>query len=544
MDVGKFGQFLVSLALWAFLVEKVSTKLFRIGTLLKRREMKDENEVHERIYFHQCTQWTSSARCQHNLTLQELAEEVKMSVSTLWRAENGSTINAESRRHLCAYFGMTAQELGLLERGGKTRQHSSSTLSEQPSTVVIPAPPQKDVPTIIFKQGQTLDMLNERETTLEQQLGAWLALETCNISSLFDAGWTLHAVLESLRVLLQGVQGLPPAIRRKLLQLSSTAMMNTTIQATECMTQEEQAHIFHMLSSSIVDGWKCFQTVGNTQLLVTGHALLTLIQQYHFIEYSPIIPTLYSSIYRLIGLAQLFQGHYGDALRSYNKAYLTALEISDAWNMAESLGAQAGVWKACGQQEKAIGINEAAIRLITHDENASSHATQARLYAQSAESAALLGKASMVEEMLDESDAHYHLVASDITLDNYTRSYYQGTCALYLNNPMKAAIHFQQALQHYPQSLLLQRANTLLFQAKAFCQAKDWQNSLTTAQKALPEIVATDAPIILWGFVDYIDSLCHQFPTNIDIAFFAKHMKQQLNVQTRKPVSRYLEGQL
>lgn len=489
------------------------------------------------------------ARCQHNLTLHELAEEVKMSVSTVWRAENGFTIHAESRRRLCTYFQMTAQELGLLEHGGRKQQHGL-TVSEPPSplsspvveTTIVSA--HKEVPTIIFKQGSNaLDILNEPETTLEQQLGAWLALETCNISSLFDVGWTLDAIIESLRILLQGVQGLPSNIRRKLLQLGSAAMMNTT-QPTECMTQEEQIRIFHMLSSSIVDGWKCFQTMSNTQLLITGHALLTLIQQCHFIEYSPIIPALYSSTYRLIGLAQLFQGRYGDALRSYNKAYLTAIEIGDAWNMAESLGAQAGIWKACGQQEKAIQINEAAIRLLTQDDNEASHTTQARLYAQSAESAALLGNVSVVEKMLDESHAQLYQILPDKVIGDYMQSYYHGTCAHYLGDSTKAITFFQQALQSYPQSWLLQRANTLLFQAEAFLKVKDWQNSLAVAQEALPHIITTDAPIILWGFTDYVDRLYHQFPTNVDIASFAKYIKQQLNLQTRKPVSRYLEGQL
>ena len=70
------------------------------------------------------------ARCRHNLTLQELAEEVQMSVSTLWRAENGFSINAESRRRLCRYFEMSAHELGLLERSGKKQQQVILAVSE------------------------------------------------------------------------------------------------------------------------------------------------------------------------------------------------------------------------------------------------------------------------------------------------------------------------------------------------------------------------------------------------------------------------------
>ncbi len=56
------------------------------------------------------------ARCQHNLTIVELAEEAKVGASTIWRAENYYSINAESRRRLCTFFAMSPQELGLLGR--------------------------------------------------------------------------------------------------------------------------------------------------------------------------------------------------------------------------------------------------------------------------------------------------------------------------------------------------------------------------------------------------------------------------------------------
>src|SRR5438552_6055202 len=56
------------------------------------------------------------ARCQYNLTIVELAEEAKVGASTIWRAEHHYSINAESRRRLCAFFGTHPQELGLLER--------------------------------------------------------------------------------------------------------------------------------------------------------------------------------------------------------------------------------------------------------------------------------------------------------------------------------------------------------------------------------------------------------------------------------------------
>lgn len=63
-----------------------------------------------------------TARTRYNLTIEQLAQETSMSTATIWRAEHNYSINAESRRRLCTYFGMTSQELGLAitpERGQK-----------------------------------------------------------------------------------------------------------------------------------------------------------------------------------------------------------------------------------------------------------------------------------------------------------------------------------------------------------------------------------------------------------------------------------------
>lgn len=55
------------------------------------------------------------ARTQRRLTMNKLAEELKIGSATIWRAEHDQPISAESRRRICAYFGMTSQELGLLK---------------------------------------------------------------------------------------------------------------------------------------------------------------------------------------------------------------------------------------------------------------------------------------------------------------------------------------------------------------------------------------------------------------------------------------------
>lgn len=55
-----------------------------------------------------------AVRQQRNLTIEQLAEGANVGASTIWRAEHGHAINAESRRRLCAYLGSTSQALGLV----------------------------------------------------------------------------------------------------------------------------------------------------------------------------------------------------------------------------------------------------------------------------------------------------------------------------------------------------------------------------------------------------------------------------------------------
>ena len=69
-------------------------------------------------------------RCRHNLTQEQLADRVKVSMTTIWRAENDYPISAESRQRLCDYFRLTSQELGL---HGKVKSKPNVTLSRSPS---------------------------------------------------------------------------------------------------------------------------------------------------------------------------------------------------------------------------------------------------------------------------------------------------------------------------------------------------------------------------------------------------------------------------
>lgn len=161
-------------------------------------------------------------RARHNLTQQQLAEAARVGAMTVWRAENGYLINAESRQRLCDYFGKSASELGLLGRG----EFISRKVPVPPQTTSL-ASVSPSVPAVrhsyearptSFSPAKALDLLLEAPNqVIGEHMGAWLALGASHLSVPFEAGWTLENILESLRVVMQGMQGLPAVTRRQLL---------------------------------------------------------------------------------------------------------------------------------------------------------------------------------------------------------------------------------------------------------------------------------------------------------------------------------------
>src|ERR1700719_1749102 len=106
-------------------------------------------------------------------------------------------------------------------------------------------------------------------------------------------------------------------------------------------TAEERVQLSEAIGESIAASWTLFQTTNTAQVLAVGQAQLSLIQRAHYTLYPSVRPMHYSAIYRLIGGALHFQGRYDEARQAHEKSYITALEGSDVWNMAQSLSWQA-----------------------------------------------------------------------------------------------------------------------------------------------------------------------------------------------------------
>ena len=72
----------------------------------------------------------------HNLTREQLAQEIGVGSATIKRAERGDPVGLESRRRLCTRFGRTSEELGLVYSNNLTRQSNGE---EGKSDIMSPA---------------------------------------------------------------------------------------------------------------------------------------------------------------------------------------------------------------------------------------------------------------------------------------------------------------------------------------------------------------------------------------------------------------------
>ncbi|HKV58535.1 MAG TPA: helix-turn-helix transcriptional regulator, partial [Ktedonobacteraceae bacterium] len=130
------------------------------------------------------------------------------------------------QERLCLIYGLAADQLGFMEVLAMPQTKLPGRISalapaSETAHQVMPIPFTCVVPR---EQIQAIDLLiDNAHHRSDEQLGAWLTLGAHHLSMLLDAGWSPANVLDAVRVVLQGVQGLPAITRRKLLQFSGAA---------------------------------------------------------------------------------------------------------------------------------------------------------------------------------------------------------------------------------------------------------------------------------------------------------------------------------
>lgn len=474
-----------------------------------------------------------------NFTLQDVADklyemcikegrESGISADTVGRWERGvSQPEAHYRAKLCELFGKSTTELGLIEQEPVVESSQAPT---PPSTSLLPSPfgeeqynganlergaplPVHKIPVVLIPTHQAIALLRSPSDSMpEQRLGTLLALEANELTAFFDEGWSVEELLESLRVVLQGVQMMSKITRRtfgrRLLELGAAAVVSgVPIMDGKHISVEDRVKLHNALGESIAAGWKLFHTSGNAQVLAVGQAQLYLVQQNHSLLYSSVQPLFYSGVYRLIGAAQHFQGRYQEAFQAHEKAYIAALEGADAWNMAQSRG-----WQAYGLREhqnyvEAIQMADAALRLVSYQSDTESIRLRARLLAFSAENAAFLGDAIEVQRRLDASkELLEYLPGYHEEFDQLSWLQQAGTCALNLKQYDVAVTHLQQALDRLPAQWTLRAVSTAIPLASALTQKKELNYALALIEKTLPIVKASQSPVLVQEFVRYLQT--------------------------------------
>lgn len=477
------------------------------------------------------------ARYRQNMTIEQLAEAAQVGASTVWRAEHAYPINAESRRRLCAFLGITSEELGLVvDRREKDALASGPFVNSAARSYVPPSA--RTLPLPVGFQPVHESLYQQAKGFSEENIGIWLACTGSDLAALFDAGWTLESVLDSLRVVLQGVQGMTAPVRHLLFQAAGAAMMSQAPLPTEKhLSPKERARLCDALRKSVAEGWQLFHTARPAHVLVVAQAQLYLLQQTHvFIEHD-LRCSLYAALYDLIGAALLFQGHYTAAQRVYEKAYIAALEGGDIWNIAQSLNWQSVAANGDGHYAQAIRSIEAALRLLTDKHEEEFLRLKAHLLANWAYNASLLQDQVGMQEKLESSAGFLEGLGPHEEFDPARWHQISGSCLLILGKYPAAINHLEQSLAELPPQWLARHILTLAPLAEAYAHQHERDASIATAEHMARLLSAADSKMLNRRFLEYQQILSKTFPRDPRVRAFIASMRRRL-MQTTSAAAR------
>lgn len=399
------------------------------------------------------------------------------------------------------------------------------------------------------KHAQAIDSLMLGPPHLQQQspediAQQWLLTTLSDLTHLLDASWTVSDILTSLQTTLSGLVTISSSSRQHLLRLASGALLGDRLSIVDEYVSADSWQMAAALNTSNVTCWSIFNTSPIPSTLLSGQTQKRLLQQLHNHLPSQIMPFMYSSIYRLIGAALFFQARYAEALHAHRQSYLAAMEAGDAWNIAESLAWQGGIWKACGQHHKTIEETEKALRLTAESDHPQMLALRARLFAHYAESAALLQQPDIVAEKLAMSAELLNQFDANVEFDTSAWQQYQATCAFYLGDARNAASYFQQALDNLKPDWILQRAYTAQFLTQAHVKLEHVNEAVRAAHLALPDIAATNSLLLASSFIEDVQQLRILSPNNPEVEALVAQTLQQLEPYTHITIPRYLEANI
>lgn len=423
---------------------------------------------------------------------------------------------------LCVLYNTTADRLGFLDIQELSRPHEVRSTLTIPA--VLPHPSGVQVVESLFNQGG-----DEASAILATQL---LSLSSKQLATLSTLGWTQQDILNALQIVLQGEMAMATMNRRQVLQLGASILLLGSIElpTREHPSFEERAQLTKTLGEGIAAGWTLFHIASPAQVIAVGKSQLALLHQVHADVFPTVLPMLYSAVYRLNGAALHFQGHYDDAHKAQQKAYVAALDDADTWNMAQCRSWQAYGLRAMGNYTDALNVADASVRLVAPQNDTESIRLQARLLAFGAEIAAIVGDVRGSESRLVASEQLLeHLPTPHEEFDHASWLQQAGMCALHREQYPLAIQHLHQALDELPVQWALRYISTAVPLAKAYVRTNELDEALRIVEKTVPIIKATQAPALTHEFRSLLEiELPQRFPGNERCRAITAETQQQL----------------
>jgi len=382
--------------------------------------------------------------------------------------------------------------------------------------------------TPLLYQSSNIPLFNNLHLPREQHQSAWLTQGASYLGQLLTEGWSIDEILNSLQIVLQGVQGMPIIMRGKLLALGADAMISDiSVLTGKHVSQEEQVQLHHALGESIATGWKLFHMAGNAQVLAVGQALLHVVQQNHSYLSSRIRAMYYSSVYNLIGVALCFQEQYQLALDVHMNAHVASLATGEVWYVVQSLICQANAYQALGQCNKAIQTIEEAFRVLGDQFEVKYVRAKAHLLGCYADNSIKLGDYINAQRQLEASEVLLDQIGPSEEFDATSWLHLAGNFALATRNYSKAIHFFEKALS-MPQTSNLRHASGSVALAAAYLYA-DENASLAVVEQNVSIIETVNAPLVNKQLADYIQQgLLITSPENERVKTFVSDIQYRI----------------
>lgn len=395
------------------------------------------------------------ARHRHNLTQKRLAEETGVGIQTILRAEHNKSINAESRRLLCNYFSMTAEDLGLSQDVGTKAQAAQPALD---GASVQTAPLSHAIAQEILLATRELDYAPMDKSRRH-----------------FLVGLTSSKLIPSPRQELL----YPPLWERLSKALTHSSNIDEdTLRQFEAITKEcwqSLPTVTGVLSCGLLN-YASARLEVITDLLTTVHTSASRAR----------LAAIAAQLAQIVGEILFDREDNTQAERYYNVAIEAARQAQDPILQAVGLGRKSFIAIYGKNAQQALPWLEEAHTLLQHQ---APDTTRAWLSAVEAEAQALAGNSLVSLRALDRSEYFIDRAtpgeASYARFSKSTLFGYRGICHVHLKQSTAAQQILHTALRSMASSRLRHRAIVLVDLAITYMQQGEIEEACKVATQAL-----------------------------------------------------------